>query len=346
MIKNKKILIIRLSALGDVVFNIPLANVLKNEGAIVHWLVCEKGYKILENNPCVDKVIFAPLEKWKKEKNKIQNCIEFYKIIKQIRHEKYDIVLDTHMLLKSMFWTMFCNAKRKIMSKSAREFSFLAANELIEPIFDGFKVNVIDAYLKYAKYLKINNYKIQKTMPEIPLDCVNYVDNLLSSFDKTKPLLLIAPATTWENKHWNKDNWRELLSKINKDKFNIALIGTYKDEELLSYIAQGNFLNLTGKTNLLQLLELFKRTDYLISLDSGSTHLAWLSDKPKILSIFCATPTGLYAPKGDKYVSISGNLPCQPCHKRKCPLKTNECTKYPTVNEVLNSFNNLINDNF
>ena len=69
---TKKVLIIRLSALGDVMFTIPLANTLKDNGYEVSWLVSEKGYQILKDNPCVDKVIFAPLEKWKKCKNKIQ----------------------------------------------------------------------------------------------------------------------------------------------------------------------------------------------------------------------------------------------------------------------------------
>ena len=72
MLKDKKILLIRLSALGDVVFNIPLANLLKKNGAKLYWLTSEKGYDIVKNNPCVDEVILAPIEKWKKEKNKFK----------------------------------------------------------------------------------------------------------------------------------------------------------------------------------------------------------------------------------------------------------------------------------
>ena len=341
-LQGKKILIVRLSALGDVVFNIPLANALKKAGATVHWLGCEKGFDIIKNNPCVDKVIFAPLEKWKKEKNKIKNWLEFWKIERLIRAEKYDIVLDTQMLFKSMFWTMFSSAKRKIMAKNARELSHFAANEFIEPILADFNKNVIDEYLKYAKYLGVKNYKIEKSLPEIDVSVTKKVDELLIEFDKDKPILVFAPATTWVNKHWDKDNWRALLEKIEKDKFNIAFVGTKKDNDLISYISQGKYLNLAGKTNLLELLEVFKRANYVISLDSGSTHLAWLCDNPKILSIFCCTPKERYAPKGEKYIAVSGKLSCQPCHRRKCPLKTNVCTKVPSVDEVYDAFCNLI----
>ena len=61
--EKKKLLLVRLSALGDVVFNIPLANILKKNGFIVHWLTSEKGFDIVNNNPCVDKTILAPVEK-------------------------------------------------------------------------------------------------------------------------------------------------------------------------------------------------------------------------------------------------------------------------------------------
>ena len=69
MTDKQKVLVIRLSPLGDVIFNIPLANVLKQNNYEVSWLVGEKGLDVIQNNPCVDKVFFAPVEKWKKNKN-------------------------------------------------------------------------------------------------------------------------------------------------------------------------------------------------------------------------------------------------------------------------------------
>ena len=57
----KKVLLIKLSALGDVIFTIPLANNLKANGWEVHWLTTEKGVDILDGNPCADKVHFLPM---------------------------------------------------------------------------------------------------------------------------------------------------------------------------------------------------------------------------------------------------------------------------------------------
>ena len=82
---KKKVLIVRLSAMGDVIFTIPLANILKKHGFYVSWLVSEKGYSLIKNNPCVDKVILAPIEKWKKNKTPFKNFLEYLSIIKRYR---------------------------------------------------------------------------------------------------------------------------------------------------------------------------------------------------------------------------------------------------------------------
>lgn len=63
----KKIMLVRLSSLGDVIFNIPLANVLQKNGFEVTWLVSEKGIDIVKNNPAVKRAVLIPLKKWKKE---------------------------------------------------------------------------------------------------------------------------------------------------------------------------------------------------------------------------------------------------------------------------------------
>lgn len=63
---TKKIMLIRLSSLGDVIFNIPLANVLKNNGYEVTWLVSEKGIDIVKDNPAVKNAILIPIKNGKK----------------------------------------------------------------------------------------------------------------------------------------------------------------------------------------------------------------------------------------------------------------------------------------
>ena len=340
-VKGKKILLVRLSALGDVIFNIPLANILKKNGAVLHWLVSEKGFQIVNGNPCVDKVILAPVEKWKKEENKIKNFFEYLKIIKELRKEKYDIVIDTQLILKSLIWTLFSGGKRRIVSKSAREGAIIGGNEFIEPIFRDFETHAVINYFEFAKHLGLDTSEIKVTLPESTEEVKNKIDELLAIADKKKKNLMIAPATTWKNKHWNKEHWQQVVNEINKEKFNLIFLGTKNDESLIKEIGGDNYINLCGKTNLPELIEVMRRSDILVSLDSGSTHLGWATNKPKIVSIFCSTPKKRYMPIGEGHIGLSGNLKCQPCHKKKCPKKTNECTNYPKPKEVIDAIYTL-----
>ncbi len=329
--------------MGDVIFNIPLANCLKENGYEVHWLVSEKGYSLVKNNPCVDKVYLAPVEKWKKTGKPFDNVKEYLEILKKLRDEKFDIAIDTQLILKSLYWTRFCGAKRRIVAKNAREGAILGGNEIIPSTRDGFKRHVVKCYLKFAEHLGLNTDKIKVTLPETSTEAKAKINNLLSGLNKNKKTIIIAPATTWAPKHWNKDNWRELIERLGND-YNLVFTGMHSDAELISYIGGDKHINLTGQTNLEELQELLSRGDLMVSLDSGSTHLAWAVQKIKIVTIFCCTPAGLYAPLGEssKYIALSANTNCGPCHRKKCPNKNNLCTLTPTVDEVLSAIKTLL----
>ena len=154
--EKKKVLLIKLSSLGDVVFNIPLANALKDAGYEVTWLVSERGIQVVEGNPCVDKVILAPVQKWRKRGLKLENFKEYFTLIKQLREEKFDIAIDSQMILKSMIWTMFCGAKRRIIAKDAREGAILGGNEWIEKIFDTFVSRIKQQEVNRKEYQSVN----------------------------------------------------------------------------------------------------------------------------------------------------------------------------------------------
>ena len=341
---KKKALIVRLSSLGDVIFNLPLANILKANGYEVTWITSEKGIDVIKNNPAVDEAILVPLKKWKKQ-GFIDNFKEYIKMIKFIRSKKFDLSIDTQGLFKSFIWNSFSGAKIRMASISGREFSYIGANTIIEPLSTDYKTHAIKNYLKFAKKLNLNTDNIEASLPDATTEIRKKIDDLLLEIDKTKPIIGIAPATTWEPKHWNIENWKKLVETLEKD-FTLVFTGTSNDIELINSISNNKHLNIAGKTSVLELAEFFRRCNLVISLDSGSTHLAWASKNPKIVSIFCCTPTGLYAPIGDKdkYIALSGNLACQPCHKRHCPLKENknQCTLVPTVEDVYKAIKSLV----
>lgn len=350
----KKILIIRLTSLGDVIFTLPLACILKKEDIEIGWVVAEKGADVVIDNPCVDKHFLVPLKEWKKHPFSLKNLKEFFQIIKEIRKEKYDIAIDCQQMFKSLFLFWLCGAKRRITFKDARELSILGGNEFVKPNADFRDSNyhIVERNLDFARHLGYGPEKTEFCMPETSSVSKGKIDDLLKYVDKIKPIVVISPATTWDNKHWAESNWAELIDAI-CDKCNIAFTGTNADEHLIERIlakTKGKicYANLVGKTNIDELRELCSRSKVVISPDSGSAHLAWASGVPSVVAIFTCTPAKRFGPYGTegKYFSVSANLPCQPCFKKKCPLKTkkdrNLCQNYPSSSEIINIVNQLL----
>lgn len=349
-----KILIIRLTSLGDVIFTIPLACTLKNceEKHTVGCLVAEKGLSVVQGNPCVDKCHFVPLNEWKKRPFSIKTFIEFCQIVKEIRKEKYDIAFDCQQMFKSLFLFLFCGAKRRITFKDARELSIWGGNEFVEPKakFRDNNYHIVERNLDFARYLGMEPNKIEFSLPEISTDAKDKVAELTKDLDTSKPIVVICPATTWQNKHWATKNWAQIIDAIH-NKCNLIFTGTVNDvklvEEILSHVKGNvNYTNLVGKTNIEELTELFSRAKLVISPDAGSAHLAWASSKPSVIAIFTCTPPKRFGPYGnvEKYYSGSGNLFCQPCFKRKCLLSQykNNCQNFPEPENIINIVNKML----
>jgi len=332
----KKVLLIKLSSLGDVIFTVPLANNLKDNGYEVHFLTTEKGIDVVKGNPCVDKVFFAPLYTWRKNKFSLKYLFDMVKLIFDLRKEHYDIAFDCQRRIKSLPFMRFCGAKRRIISYYSSEGASLGANEILPPAPD--MSHMVMWNLDYANYLGHDISRIKMSLPEQSEETKCKVNSLLSGIDKSKPLVVIAPATTWEPKHWAVENWKKVVEGL-KAECTLIFTGMEQDKGLISSIGGDDFLNLAGKTNLNDLMELFTHVDLVLAPDSGSAHLAWASAKPALIEVFCCTDTRLFGCFGDesKYFALSGNLECRPCNKRHCPRENgrNECTKILSADEVL-----------
>jgi len=322
---NEKILIVRLTALGDCIHTIPLACALKKAfpNIFIGWAVSEKCKSVIANNPLIDKVHIIP----KKDKKK------YFEKIKEIREEKYDISIDSQELLKSAFISLLSGAKYRLAHNKSRELSFLFANQKLKPtpIFDCSK-HVISRNIDFAEFLGIKEPEIDFVLPENKLEDLTYVAELLSNIDNNKKTVVFAPSTTWITKFWAKENWAKLLTELN-GKVNIILTGSKADvdytNDIINLTNNINLINLVGKTNILQLKILFENADIIITPDSGSAHLAAAVKKPTVIALFGSTSYIRNGAFGDKNINLSNNLSCQPCYKKVCKYTAGlpDCSK-------------------
>ena len=163
-----KILIIRLSAIGDVVHSLPILHSLRRKfaDAQIDWIVEDKSCDLLVNNPLIDNVIIVPKSQWKKRGYSLKNISEYFDVIKRIRHEKYDIAIDLQELYKSASLAFFSGAKRRIGHKGTREFADWFVNEKL-PYLDTFDPNkkIIERYLEPAAYLGAPIDEVKFSLP-------------------------------------------------------------------------------------------------------------------------------------------------------------------------------------
>ncbi len=340
----EKILIIRLSALGDAIHTLPLANALRKRypNIQIDWIVEDKAEEFILNNPLLNNVYVLERKKWKKM-NFYNVLKEFFLIIKKIRSEKYDIVIDTQQLLKSSIIMELSRGKRKIALDGGREFSWLFANEIIKTNRKQFDINyhVVKRNLEIAQYLDCNDIKPDFVIPDLSKEYSKDIIDIIQNIDKSRKTILIAPATTWKNKHWKVEGWVELINEF-KEYCNIIITATEKEKiltnKILEKVSGKNIINLTGMTTIADIVYICKNVDLVISPDSGSAHIAWATAHPQIITLFFATSANRTAPYGDKYYSIQSNSLCSPCMKKHCRLKANKnkCVEEISSEKIIN----------
>ena len=330
--EQKKILIIRLSALGDTIHTLPAVYALRQKypKAQIDWVIEDKACKFIKNNPLVNNVYIIERKK--------RNVITFLQLISKIRKEKYDIALDFQQLLKSGLILGFSGAKRRITLDNGREFSNFFANEIIKTnrrLFD-FNYHVVNRNFDLVKALGVNNNEIKFVLPDFSNEYSKEIKSII--LDESKKIIVLAPSTTWTNKHWTIQGWRDIINEFKND-YNIILTADSQAQELLAKIADGynNVINLAGKTNLCDLIYIFRKADLIVSTDSGSANIAWSVNAKSIITLFFATSAKRTAPFSDNYFSVSSNIECSPCMKRKCRLKNhkNKCITSINSNDII-----------
>lgn len=348
--KRQRILIIRLSAIGDTIHTIPLANALREKypEAQIDWIVEDKAAQFILNNPLLDNVFVIPKKEWQRRGFSLKNYCEFNRLMGKVQANRYDIAIDVQQLFKSALVLKFCGAKRKITLSGGREFSGLFANEIVKAKHKLFDKNyhVVKRNLEIAEYLGADPEKIKFVLPLADKDCKKKVDELLKPIKKHKKTLVLAPATTWPSKHWLNSCWRALIEEY-QGKANIILTGTENDKKLIDEILadnEYNVLNLCGQTNLSELTEIFRRADAVVAPDSGSAQIAWAAEKPFVVSIFTSTSKNRTAPFGSNAAAVSPELKCYPCHKKKCKSRNFElCKNSIDYYEIIKILNKVFN---
>jgi len=333
------ILIVKLSAIGDVVHALPFLESLRKRfpWATIDWVVEEASSQLVEGHPAVNRVIVSRRKYWQKNIIKkdastilLNQIINF---IRELRSCRYDLVVDLQGLLKSGVLVGLSNGNRKIGMSESREGASFFLNE--RPIPVNYDQHAIDRNLKVAEYLgcDVTERTGRITVSESDRQAIDQV--LESDGIENKPLIAINPMAKWPTKLWSSERFAVLADRI-RDKLGCEIVftGSHRDRPVIRRIAQmmtRSPLDLSGRTSLRELAYLYTRCRLLVTTDTGPMHMA-AAMGCSVVALFGPTAPWRTGPYGDGHKVVRADAECSPCFKRRCRHMT--CMKEIGVEQV------------
>ncbi|MGM0410233.1 MAG: glycosyltransferase family 9 protein [Bacillota bacterium] len=312
-IKPKKILIIRLSSIGDVLLTTPVIKVLKNNfpKASLSYLVEDKSEGIIKNNPYLDEVIIFSKKELKnisQNEGKISAFKYIINFINKLKKKDYDLVIDLHSVFRSGVFSFFTFADYRIGFKKQ-----LISLLYTKRIKNSPGKHVVDEYLSILKTLDIDYKNIEKEFTiNIPVSTKNKIDNLFNENNyEMKKKIAIVPSTSREKKDWDEKKFAKLADwLINKKDVTLFLLGSPPERKKclrIKEIMRQPPVILAGKTDLIELAEVIRRLDLLITGDTAPLHIA-MALNTKLVGLYGPTSPKRYGPyKGNNLIIKSKN---------------------------------------
>ena len=349
-----KILIVKMSAIGDVIHTLPALNALRRHfpRAWIDWLVEADAADLVRGHQALDRVIVSQRKKWMKGlkgphwRENGRKIIEFVRLL---RETHYDMVLDFQFLLKSGLLVALARADRKIgfdRGMEHMEHSYLFLNDRMPPV--DMEVHALERNLRLVRYLGIAAHRVAYHLPIAPAD-VKWVEGYLQAagIDSSQPLVAINPVAKWDTKLWSNQQFAQLADLlVHQFGAAVVLTGSAQDKALIASIQslmQHPAVNAAGKTRLTALAALYQKAAMLISTDTGPMHLAAAVDTP-VVALFGPTAPWRTGPYGNGHVVVRHPVACSPCFKRKCPIKTHDCMARLSLEKVWQVARNKLED--
>jgi heptosyltransferase-1 len=330
------ILIVKLSAIGDVIHTLPSLAALRKRFPDAHitWAVEEAAADLVMDHPHLDHVIISRRKSWigNLQGGRISGALKEIKtFISELRARRYDLVIDFHGLFKSAVIVLLSGGNRKLGYDSLQELSGLFYNEKIP---EDMGKHAVDRYLDFARHLGAHPDTPEFIIP-IQEENENRVKALLmaNGIYRDKPFVVVSPQALWETKLWSNQKFAQLSERIIQE-LNMSVVftgGEEKSTEGIQSFMTLPFADLAGRTTLKDLACLFREASLLVATDSGPMHLAAAMETP-VVALFGPTDPLRTGPYGKDHKVIRMELPCSPCFLKTC--ETRQCMQGITVEDV------------
>jgi heptosyltransferase-1 len=318
-----KILVVKLSSLGDVLHLFPAISDLRGKfpQAEIHWLIEPAFAELAGWHSAVSKVIPVALRAHKKTWWKLPALLMALRA--RLRAEKYDWVLDAQGLLKSALMAKLAGAPiYGFQADSAREPVAARFYQKAATIPKGLHVieknrqlvaQALNAGLTEKLDFGLDKFYQQLVKTELPV--------ILAEIIK-RPYVVLLHGTTWNSKFWPEAAWAELI-KLLAQQGKHCILPWGNDAELQRakrlQIAGGDHARVLPKLSLTELMSVLMKAEAFVSVESGIGHLAAALDMPGVM-LHGPTSPAYSGILGKRCQHLAADVECSPCFRRDCPL--------------------------
>lgn len=312
----RKILVIQLGDIGDVVWAIPAFSALKDAfpHAGLSVLVRNPNGDLLLDDPHIDKIFQVDQ----------QSLFKGLQLLKNLRREKFDLLFDLRADDRGAFISFLSGAKIRAALYYRRLFwRNRAFTHLVDP--PPVKERILGAAEQSLKIIR--GFAIKETT-STPRICVaeklkDKLSRLLTEekIETKYGWVSINPFSRWSYKEWDMDKWRQLAFYIwQKYEMPMIITGSAMEKqraEVLAIAGRSPIFNLAGKTTLREMAALLQMSRLHIGVDSAAPHIAAAVGTPTI-TIYGPSDWRDWAPPGDRNQVVLSDMDCSPCHKKGC----------------------------
>lgn len=312
-------LIIRTSAIGDIVQTFPVVDYLKRRypEAWIDWVVEESYAPLLKAHPDVDQVLAVQTQKWRRQLYLSSEVSDFRK---NLREKRYDAVFDLQGNTKSALFTFMARGPKVGFGWQTvpEKANWFAASHHFDPPLNG------PIQLRYLSVVQSYFHDSSPFVPaEVLLKLTPQEESQLETFRQGDLRILVAFGSKWENKRLSPATLKQFLDSI-AEKYRPVFYfigGTSRElaeaQELTERFAPQSVL--IGKISLPLLQAVMREMSLVIAMDSAALHLCGTTKTPSF-SIFGPSLATVYKPVGDQHIHIQGTCPYQRQFESRCPV--------------------------
>jgi lipopolysaccharide heptosyltransferase II len=331
LVKPKRILIYQVNWLGDILFSFPLLRAIRKKfpEAYITCVVVPRYIDLLVNNPWVNDIHALS------DNNNLLYLHEKFSFIRMIYNEHYDMSISLKASRSKAIMSKLSGISERI-GFAGKKAHFTKEVEIPEA-----RIHRADMFLALSGVLGVEEAdpEYEYFVSDIDREKANKVLHEVGG--GTRPIITMNPGGNWDLKRWPLANYIKLAKMIMKEFKNheIMITGAKKDmviaREIVSEIKDERCYSVAGKTGLNDLAVLFKRSELVVSADSGPLHLASAIGATTI-GLFGPTHPEITGPRGKgRNIVIFKDVDCRiPCYETICP-KNLDCMKEITPDEVL-----------